>query len=54
MFFSVKRESSVDILNDNKGITDKLKSFIRRRPQRELLEKKGIYKGKSSIRKITF
>ncbi|XP_066943333.1 uncharacterized protein [Macrobrachium rosenbergii] len=40
----VKRESSVDLLNDNKGITDKLRSFIKRRPQRELLEKKGIYK----------
>ncbi|XP_068231658.1 uncharacterized protein [Palaemon carinicauda] len=40
----VKRESNADILNDNKGITDKLRSFIKRRPQREILEKKGIYK----------
>ncbi|KAK8731893.1 hypothetical protein OTU49_007317, partial [Cherax quadricarinatus] len=40
-----KREASVEHLNpDSKGITDKLRSFIKKRPLKETLEKKGIYK----------
>ncbi|KAK8401061.1 hypothetical protein O3P69_002681 [Scylla paramamosain] len=41
----IKRETSVEQLNpDSKGIKDKLRNFIRRRPMRETLENKGIYK----------
>ncbi|XP_045585064.1 uncharacterized protein [Procambarus clarkii] len=41
----IKREASVEHLNpDSKGITDKLRNFIKRRPLKETLEKKGIYK----------
>lgn len=41
----LKRETSVEQLNpDSKGIKDKLRNFIRRRPMRETLENKGIYK----------
>lgn len=46
---TVKRAASVEQLNpDSKGITDKLRYFIKRRPLKETLEKKGIYKGKIS------
>ncbi|KAG7170943.1 Rho GTPase-activating protein 27-like [Homarus americanus] len=41
----IKREASVEHLSpDSKGITDKLRNFIKRRPLKETLEKKGIYK----------
>ncbi|XP_071548059.1 uncharacterized protein [Panulirus ornatus] len=44
-FEKIKREASVEHLNnDSKGITDKLRNFIKRRPLKETLEKKGIYK----------
>ncbi|XP_045123638.1 rho GTPase-activating protein 12-like isoform X3 [Portunus trituberculatus] len=41
----IKRETSVEQLSpDSKGIKDKLRNFIRRRPMKETLENKGIYK----------
>ncbi|KAK3879952.1 hypothetical protein Pcinc_015516 [Petrolisthes cinctipes] len=41
----LKRAASVEQLSpDSKGITDKLRNFIKRRPPKETLEKKGIYK----------
>lgn len=41
----IKRETSLEQLNpDNKGIKDKLRNFIKRRPMKETLEHKGIYK----------
>ncbi|KAG0722309.1 Rho GTPase-activating protein 12 [Chionoecetes opilio] len=43
----IKRQTSVEQLNpDSKGIKDKLRNFIKRRPMKETLENKGIYKGK--------
>lgn len=43
----VKRETSMEQLSpDSKGIKDKLRNFIKRRPMKETLEHKGIYKGK--------
>ncbi|XP_042862271.1 rho GTPase-activating protein 12-like isoform X2 [Penaeus japonicus] len=41
----MKRAASIEQLApDSKGITDKLLNFIKRRPLKETLEKKGIYK----------
>ncbi|KAK4320023.1 hypothetical protein Pmani_009092 [Petrolisthes manimaculis] len=41
----LKRAASVEQLSpDSKGITDKLRNFIKRRPPKETLEKKGIYR----------